>query len=132
SGEKSAVTEYINTMVKTVRNTGWKKPVFYNISESPTYSDAVVKADVQGHSFQWYPTGLVANRTQKGNLLPHVHQYTIPFDSIPAFKKRAKVVYEFDAADVFDSYMYPAMARSFRKAGSSGQLCLLMNQWQLP
>jgi hypothetical protein len=117
SGEKSAVTEYINTMVKTVRNTGWKKPVFYNISESPTYSDAVVKADVQGHSFQWYPTGLVANRTQKGNLLPHVHQYTIPFDSIPAFKKRAKVVYEFDAADVFDSYMYPAMARSFRKAG---------------
>jgi hypothetical protein len=117
SGEKEQVTLYINTMVKAIRKTGWTKPVFYNISESPLYADAVVKADVQGHTFQWYPTGLVANRTQKGNLLPHVSQYTIPFDSIPAFKKRAKIVYEFDAADVADAYMYPAMARSFRNAG---------------
>jgi len=117
SGPKERTTEYINRMVKAIRNTGWTKPVFYNISESPKYADAIVKADVQGHSFQWYPTGLVAGHTQKGNYLPNVSTYTIPFDSIPGFSKRAKMVYEFDAADVLGAYMYPAMARSFRTAG---------------
>jgi hypothetical protein len=117
TGSKEEVTQYVNKMVAAVRGTGWTKPIFYNISESPTYADAVVKANVQGHSFQWYPTGLVANRTQKGNLLPHVSQYNVPFDTIPGFSKRAKIVYEFDGADVYDAYMYPAMARSFRKQG---------------
>lgn len=117
SGPKARTTEYINRMVKAIRGTGWKKPIFYNISESPKYADAIVKADVQGHSFQWYPTGLVANHTLKGNYLPHVSKYSIPFDTIPAFKNRAKMVYEFDAGDVLDAYMYPAMAKSFRVAG---------------
>ncbi|MDB5119921.1 MAG: rane or secreted protein [Sphingobacteriales bacterium] len=117
SGPKARTTEYVNRMAKATRSTGWTKPVFYNISESPWYSDAVVKADVDGHSFQWYPTGLVANHTLQGNFLPNVDKYVIPFDSIPAFKNRAKMVYEFDAGDVLQSYMYPAMARSFRSAG---------------
>jgi hypothetical protein len=105
-------------MVKAIRGTGWTKPVFYNISESPKYADAIVKADdVQGYSFQWYPTGLVSGHTLKGNYLPHVSRYHIPFDTILDFKKGAKLVYEFDAGDVLDSYMYPAMARSFRVAG---------------
>lgn len=117
SGPQERTTEYINRMVKAIRSTGWKKPVFYNISESPEYAGAIVKADVQGHSFQWYPTGLVAGHTQKGNYLPNVAAYTIPFDTIPGFKNRAKMVYEFDAADVLSSYLYPAMARSFRTAG---------------
>ncbi|WP_442589455.1 membrane or secreted protein [Pedobacter sp. AW31-3R] len=117
SGAKALTTAYINRMVKAIRGTGWKKPIFYNISESPTYADAIVKANVQGHSFQWYPTGLVSGHTLKGNYLPHVSKYSIPFDTIPAFKNRAKMVYEFDAGDVLDSYMYPAMARSFRVAG---------------
>ncbi|WP_407429788.1 cellulase family glycosylhydrolase [Arcticibacter sp.] len=117
SGPPERTTEYINRMTKAVKGTGWNKPVFYNISESPKYADAVVKADVDGHSFQWYPTGLVANFALKGNHLPHVDTYAIPFDSIPAFRNRAKMVYEFDSGDVLDSYMYPAMARSFRTAG---------------
>jgi len=117
SGPKDRTTEYINRMTKAVKGTGWNKPVFYNISESPRYADAVVKADVDGHSFQWYPTGLVANFTLKGNHLPHVDRYVIPFDSISAFENRAKMVYEFDSGDILDSYMYPAMARSFRTAG---------------
>jgi hypothetical protein len=117
SGLKERTTEYINRMVKAVRSTGFTKPIFYNISESPKYADAIVKADVQGHSFQWYPTGLVAGRMLKGNFLPNVSKYTIPFDTIPAFKNRAKMVYEFDAGDVLGSYLYPAMARSFRTAG---------------
>lgn len=117
SGAKALTTEYINRMVKAIRGTGWTKPIFYNISESPKYADAIVKADVQGHSFQWYPTGLVSGHTLKGNYLPHVSRYHIPFDTIPEFKNRAKMVYEFDAGDVLDSYMYPAMAKSFRVAG---------------
>ncbi|WP_367868291.1 membrane or secreted protein [Pedobacter sp. WC2423] len=117
SGPQERTTEYINRMVKAIRNTGWKKPVFYNISESPKYAGAIVKANVQGHSFQWYPTGLVAGHTQQGNYLPNVAAYTIPYDTIPGFKNRAKMVYEFDAADVLASYLYPAMARSFRTAG---------------
>jgi len=78
----------------------------------------VVQSAVAGHSFQWYPKGLVAGHELKGNFLPHVDAYTIPFgDTIPAFHSRAKMVYEFDAGDVLQPIMYPAMARSFRKAG---------------
>lgn len=117
SGPKSLTTSYINRMVKAIRSTGWTKPIFYNISESPKYADAIVKANVQGHSFQWYPTGLVSGHTLKGNYLPHVSTYQIPFDTIPNFKNRAKMVYEFDAGDLMQSYMYPAMAKSFRAAG---------------
>ncbi|WP_157258059.1 membrane or secreted protein [Pedobacter ginsenosidimutans] len=117
SGPKERATEYVNRMTAAIKSTGWTKPVFYNISESPWYADAIVKAAVQGHSFQWYPTGLVAGHTLQGNYLPNVARYKIPFDSIPAFKNRAKVVYEFDAGDVMAPIMYPAMARSFRAAG---------------
>jgi hypothetical protein len=118
SGPKERATEYINRMAAAVRSTGWTKPIFYNISESPWYADAVVKANVDGHSFQWYPTGLVANHERKGNFLPNVDQYHIPFaDTIAAFKNRAKMVYEFDAADIMQPIMYPAMARSYRTAG---------------
>jgi hypothetical protein len=117
SGAKERTTEYINRLAAAVRSTGWTKPVFYNISESPDYADAVVKANVDGHSFQWYPTGLVSNHTLKGNFLPNVDKYLIPFDTIPAFKNQAKMVYEFDAGDMLQSYMYPAIARSFRTAG---------------
>ncbi len=117
SGPKEKTTEYINRLAAAIRSTGWTKPVFYNISESPRYSDAIAKANVDGHSFQWYPSGLVANREQKGNFLPHVDQYTIPFDSVPAYRNKARMVYEFDAADILQSYMYPAIARTYRTAG---------------
>ncbi len=118
SGPKEKTTAYVNRMTKAVRSTGWTKPVFYNISESPTYADAVAKANVNGHSFQWYPTGLVANHTLQGNFLPNVDLYKIPFgDTIPGYRNRARMVYEFDAADLLQSNMYPAMARSFRTAG---------------
>jgi hypothetical protein len=117
SGPKPAVTQYVNRLAAAIRSTGWTKPVYYNISQSPWYSDAVSVSDIDGVSFQWYPSGLVANSTLKGNYLPHVDQYTIPFDSVPAYRNKTRMVYEFDAADIFSPYMYPAMARSFRTAG---------------
>ena len=42
---------------------------------------------------------------------------TIPSENVAGYSKKAKMVYEFDAADIGGSYMYPAMARSFREAG---------------
>jgi len=118
SGPKPNVTNYVNRMAKAVKSTGWTKPVFYNISESPAYADAVANAAIDGVSFQWYPTGLVANHTLQGNMLPNIDQYYIPFaDTIAKFAGKAKMVYEFDAGDVLQPIMYPAMARSFRTAG---------------
>lgn len=117
SGPKSSVTNYINRLAAAVRSTGWTKPLYYNISQSPFYADAVAKAAIDGVSFQWYPTGLVANQEVQGNFLPNVDHYTIPFDTIPAYRNKSRMVYEFDAADVLQSCMYPAIARSFREAG---------------
>lgn len=117
SGAKALTTSYINRMVDAIKSSGWTKPVFYNISESPTYADAVAGSKADGFSFQWYPTGLVAGHAQPGNLLPHVDQYVIPFDTIPAFGAKPRMIYEFESADVMEPYMYPAMARSFKRAG---------------
>jgi hypothetical protein len=117
SGPKSGVTAYINRLAAAARSTGWSKPLFYNISQNPYYADAVAKSTVNGFSFQWYPTGLVAGHEQKGNFLPNVDNYHIPFDTIPEFKNKARMVYEFDAADVLQSCMYPAVVRSFKQAG---------------
>lgn len=117
SGPLAGATSYVNRLAAAIRSTGWKKPVFYNISESPYYAGAVATANIDGVSFQWYPTGLVANRTLQGNLLPNVDHYRIPFDTIPAFANKARMVYEFDAGDVLQPVMYPTMARSFRTAG---------------
>lgn len=111
------VTTFINRMVKSMRSTGCKKPIFYNITHSIQLADAYFNADIQGGTFQWYPTGLGSGHELGGNLLPHVDAYVIPFASHLKFKSMAKAVYEFDAADVGRSYIYPAIARSFRTAG---------------
>lgn len=111
------VTAFINRMVKSMRSTGCKKPIFYNITHSIQLADAYFDSDIQGGTFQWYPTGLGSRHELGGNLLPNVDAYMIPFASNPKFKPMARMVYEFDAADVGRSYIYPAMARSFRTAG---------------
>ncbi len=118
SNPKKGVTDYINRLAAAVKSTGWNKPLFYNIAQGPYFSDAVAASVVDGFSFQWYPSGLVGNQTLKGNALPNVDLYYIPFrDTVAAFKNKALMVYEFDAADVMDSYMYPSMSKSFRGAG---------------
>ena len=116
-GTVEEVTAFINRMVAAMRRTGSQTPVFYNVTHSIHLYRAYMDADVQGGTFQWYPTGLVANRQINGNFLPHVSEYYIPFANDPDFKNMAKLVYEFDAADVGGNYIYPAMARSFREAG---------------
>lgn len=118
-GNPEVVTNYINEMVKVLRDEKITKPIFYNISQnwSDEQAAAVYNADIDGISFQWYPTGLVKNSELKGNYLPHVDKYPIPNSGDKNYLNKAKMVYEFDAADVSSPIMYPAMARSFREAG---------------
>jgi hypothetical protein len=110
-------TAYVNRMVKAIRSTGCKAPLFYNVSHNFQNTQAFYNAQIDGGTFQWYPTGLVAGRTRKGNFLPATDVYPIPFGNIKNFDKKVRVVYEFDAADIADPYIYPAVARSFRTAG---------------
>ena len=117
SGELGEITDFIDEMAGQLRKSGWEKPVFYNISQNPGVVEAVMNARIDGVAFQWYPAGLVGGAEIKDNYLPFVDVYTIPFSDEPAFKSKVQFVYEFDSADVLNSYVYPAMARSFRKAG---------------
>ena len=117
NGPPEKVTAFINKMVASMRQTGCTKPIFYNMSHSIHLADAYLNANVQGGTFQWYPTNLVANHQINGNFLPQVESYSIPFADNPKFKKMAKIIYEFDPADVGGNIMYPAMARAFREAG---------------
>ncbi|UOR03507.1 glycoside hydrolase family 5 protein [Hymenobacter aerilatus] len=111
------VTAFADRMAAAIRNTGCRKPVFYNIAENPQVHEAILNAKVDGLTYQWYPEGLVGGHTLRGNFLPYVDQYPIPYRQDPRFKSKAKMVYEFESADVLQPVMYPAMARSFRAAG---------------
>ncbi|MEW6193546.1 MAG: cellulase family glycosylhydrolase [Bacteroidota bacterium] len=116
---QAQVTQYINELYEVIRETGFTKPIFYNISENwnDSQANAVTKSKIEGISFQWYPTSLVHNKTLDGNYLIDVNEYKIPDEKIENFGNKAKMVYEFDAADIAGSFMYPAMTRSFREAG---------------
>lgn len=117
SGTPAQTEEYINKMLAALKKAGNNKPVFYNVSHNMSHVEAYYKTDIQGTTYQWYPIGLVAGHTRKGNFLPYVDQYNIPFSNLKNFDKKAKAVYEFDPADITYSYMYPAMARTFRSEG---------------
>ena len=109
--------DYINQILNTLEQAGNTKPVFYNVSHNMPHVQAYFNTAIQGGTYQWYPTGLVAGHTRKGNFLPYVDDYDIPFSNVKGFHEKAKIVYEFDPADITYSYMYPAMARTFRSKG---------------
>jgi hypothetical protein len=107
---------YINTLVSAVRNTGCKKLTFFNVSQDFAISPAIKSSAVDGVSFGWYPSGLVAGRTLQGNFLQAVDGYP---DMLRAdLKGRPRIVYEFDQADLLTGYLYPAMARTYRSVGA--------------
>lgn len=118
TAQPKEVTEYINKMAKALKKGGFNKPILYNVSHNPDVTEAYYDAGIQGTTYQWYPTGLVAGHERKGNFLPAVDQYPIPWkNSIKNYDRMARVVYEFDPGDVLYSYLYPAIARTFRKEG---------------
>jgi hypothetical protein len=116
-GEKELVRDYVSKMVQSVKRSGFKNPVFYNFSHGINYVPDYIAGGAEGGTFQWYPTGLGYQQALPGNFLPNVNDYAIPFDSILLANSIARIVYEFDGADIDRSYIYPAMARSFRSSG---------------
>ena len=108
------ITEYINTLAQSVRSAGSRKPIFYNGWGG--HLGAVGLSTIEGCTFGWYPCGLVAGHALRRNFLPAVADY--PGDALPDLAGKAIGVYEFDAADVPGSYLYPAMARAFRCGGA--------------
>ncbi len=116
-GTQEETRSYINRMLDALNNAGNRKPVFYNVSHNLQQEEAYFSTNIQGTTYQWYPTGLVSGHTRKGNFLPNIDEYQIPFSNINGFNRKAKLIYEFDPADILYSYMYPAMVRAFRSAG---------------
>ncbi|RSK44946.1 glycoside hydrolase family 5 protein [Hymenobacter rigui] len=114
---EAEVSEFVQRMVAAMRSTGYRKPIFYNLAESPAVANAILGSPVQGFTFQWYPSALVNGHTLRGNLLPLVQQYPIPYARDPRFAGKPRLVYEFESADILQPVMYPLMARSFRSAG---------------
>ena len=113
-------TFFINELVSAARHAAYTKPIFYNISEEGPdleHGEAVCRADIQGVSFQWYPTGLTRGAVITSNVLPNVETYIDPFRAVPACADKMRMVYEFDAADVASSTVYPAMSSSLKEAG---------------
>ena len=122
--DRDSVRNYVNTTVKAIREEDVTKPVFFNISENPGIEqwEGVASSNIDGVSFQWYPTGLVKYSELEGNFFPNVLSYPLPplyppLNQGGMERGLAKMVYEFDAADIGHSYIYPVMAHSFREAG---------------
>lgn len=116
----AAVTDYVNSLVEVMREAGVTQPLFYNTSEQgnwPEFAQALCESAIDGVSFQWYPTGLLKYSSLQSNVLSSVAHYHNPFAELSACANKAKLIYEFDAADVTSPLLYPAMARSFRSAG---------------
>jgi len=117
AGSQGETCDYINRMLDALEKAGNRKPVFYNVSHNMQQIEAYYSTAIQGTTYQWYPAGLVAGQTRRGNFLPYVDNYKIPFSDVKGFDQKAKLVYEFDPADLMYSYMYPAMTRTFRSSG---------------
>ena len=107
------VVEYVNVLADALRSSGTTKPIFYNCWQKR--QAALSKARVDGVTGSYYPTGLVAGHALAGPQLGKVQASTLaPTERIA---KRARMIYEFDAADTPGTYMYPALARLFRHEG---------------
>lgn len=117
TGTQQQTRDYINRMLAALRKTGNRKPLFYNVSHNMQQIEAYYATGIQGTTYQWYPVGLVSGYARKGNFLPYVDDYHIPFSHVKGFENKARLVYEYDPADIMYSYMHPAMARTFRTAG---------------
>lgn len=117
SGDAADITRYVNRMAGALRDAGWNKDILYNVSHNTDRVAGYYNADIDGTTYQWYPTGLVHGSQRHGNFLPMLDNYAIPFDTVAGFQGRSRVIYEYDPADVLDTYLYPAAARTFRKAG---------------
>jgi hypothetical protein len=125
--EPAQVTGYINALAAAVRETGCRKPLFYNCWMGT--AGAAADSTINGVTFGWYPTGLVSGGMLTGNYLNLVNDF--PAMREPVLAKKARGVYEFDAADVPWGYLYPAMARALRAGGAQFANQFQYDHWPL-
>lgn len=114
-GRNAEIRAYIDAMSDAIRKTGCQKIIAYNLSENFSTAEAIRGSKADAATYGWYPTQLTHGYTLQGNYLPYVNDYT-PMKTID-IGPRSKFVYEFDAADLVCSYMYPAQVREFREGG---------------
>lgn len=107
--------EFVNSMANHLRESGWDKPIFYNITHGEP--EAYLDADIDGVTFQWYSAGLYEGREKSTNYFPYVNSYDTPWEGDERYENMAKMVYEFDPADNLNNYALPMMARSFKEHG---------------
>ena len=107
------VTAYADALASAIR-TGTTKPVFFNSWCGK--NKAIGVSGVDGITGSCYPTGLLAGRELPGPHLADLRESTLKPDGSVA--KKAKAIYEFDAADTEGAYCYPAFARLFRHEGA--------------
>ncbi|MDG5767143.1 hypothetical protein QA596_06685 [Balneolales bacterium ANBcel1] len=108
--------EFINTLADHLRESGWDKPIFYNISHNFQLTDAKLDTRIDGVTFQWYPAGLYEGVEKRSNYFPFVNHFTVPFEDDERYRNMAKMIYEFDPADNLNNYSLPMSARGFREA----------------
>ena len=106
---------YLDALTDAVRSTGCRKLVFHNVSQDFRIGEAIRRSKVQGVTFHQYPTGLNAGHELTGNHLRTVDAY--PDMLRPELSRMPRIVYEFDAPDLREATMYPAMVRMFRSVG---------------
>jgi hypothetical protein len=68
--ELEGSVRYINALTDAVRRAGYRKLVFYNVSQDFRIAEAIRRSRAQGVTFGWYPTGLNSGRELNGNSVP--------------------------------------------------------------
>ena len=93
--DKNEINHYVNSTVKALRDESVTKPIFFNISQNPgeVQWEGVASSNIDGISFQWYPTGLVKYSELNGNFLPNVMSYPLP-DYTDEINNKAKIINE--------------------------------------
>lgn len=109
-----AVAEFANTLLDGIRKSGTAKPVLYSATWNGRRG-CIPDLRTDGVTGVYYATGLRAGEALPGPQLYRVQSSSLKPDERLA--KMAKVIYEFDAADMTGAYMYPAMAAVFRAEG---------------
>ena len=104
---KEDITAFVNALVDGLRKSGTAKPIFFSVWQNT--QDPVSKVNIQGVTHGWYPSGLLNKRTLTANYLPKVDTFLKEFYD-PVLKGKARMIYEFDCADIHQTTMYPAMA----------------------
>jgi hypothetical protein len=109
---------YINTMIAAIRGSGARQPIAYfgnPWGEVADIFEAIADCRCDAITLGAYPGGLPQDpRNDKQNLLKAIWPKSVD----ARFAKKARLVYEFDAAGTLNCVsMYPAIARHWRELG---------------